>query len=383
MKNYIFLWSILLLVTACSGDSSDGGGTTPVTPPTSDVKVAIVTEIETRAVAKKVYANGDQMNVWAKTYGSSAADDIVKNIKAQYNGSAWSLTPDVFLDQTKVKNAFIYALYPYASDFASTPGKLNIDVTKQEDILYSGSYVPVTYTTNTAKLKMKHALSLASFNIAKDGYTGAGKLQKLTLYGDSIYTKGVMSVENGKVAGKEKGEVSSAFDKTIEKTGWKTDVPRLWVIPLPFNTKVTKAYLKAVIDGKEYTSTLPEVEMRIGFMYLFHLVLTDNGLEFIPDQTTSVSMNEESDEVGALEGHAILKLTHQGKGELSSFFILGDNVFGTVKWDGNNGETYTNGASHIYETDGTHAVFTETWNSIGFELRNLKGIQAVDISQYE
>jgi hypothetical protein len=241
----------------------------------------------------------------------------------------------------------------------------------------------VTYTTNTAKLKMKHALSLASFNIAKDGYSGAGKLQKLTLYGDSIYTKGVMSVENGKVAGKEKGEVSSAFDKTIEKTGWKTDVPRLWVIPLPFNTKVTKAYLKAVIDGKEYTSTLPEVEMRIGFMYLFHLVLTDNGLEFIPDQTTSVSMNEESDEVGALEGHAILRLTHQGKGELSSFFILGDNVFGTVKWDGNNGETYTNGASHIYETDGTHAVFTETWNSIGFELRNLKGIQAVDISQYE
>ena len=82
MKNYIFLWSILLLVTACSGDSSDGGGTTPVPPPTTDVKIAIVTEIETRAVAKKVYANGDQMNVWAKTYGSSSADDIVKNIKA-------------------------------------------------------------------------------------------------------------------------------------------------------------------------------------------------------------------------------------------------------------------------------------------------------------
>ena len=50
-------------------------------------------------------------------------ESLVKNIKAQYNGSAWSLTPDVFLDQTKVKNAFIYALYPYSSDFSSTPGK--------------------------------------------------------------------------------------------------------------------------------------------------------------------------------------------------------------------------------------------------------------------
>jgi ribosomal protein L15 len=76
MKNYIFLWSILLLVTACSGDSSDGGGTTPVPPPTTDVKVAIVTEIETRAVAKKVYASGDQMNVWAKTYAEVNVESL-------------------------------------------------------------------------------------------------------------------------------------------------------------------------------------------------------------------------------------------------------------------------------------------------------------------
>lgn len=383
MKNYLYILAVLTCATACSGDSSEGSSN-PVDPVTG-VKVQIETEIVTRSsvTAKKVYANGDEMNVWAKTYGATTADDIVKNIKAVFNGGTWTLTPDVYLEASKVKNAFIYASYPYAADNSNTANNINIDVTKQTDILYSGSYVPVTVNTYTAKLKMKHALSLATFNIVKDGYSGEGRLQKLTLYGDSIYTKGVMKVDKGKVSGLEKGEVSSVFDKTITTSGWEQDLPRMWVIPLPFNTKATKAYLKTVIDGKEYVSMVPEVEMKIGYQYVFHLVLTSNGLEFIPDQTTSIALEEEADQMQPLNGHGILKLTHEGIGSFSSLYLLGDNVFGTVKWGDESQETYTDGLSHEYATTSQHPIMYETWNSIGFELRNLKDVKIIDISQYE
>lgn len=384
MKKYIYIMAFLSIMTACSGDSGSSSDPTPPPTPTG-VKVRIETEIITRANAtpKIVYANGDEMNVWAKTYGSTAADDIVKSIKGSYNSGSWTLSPEVSLDQTTVKSAFIYALYPYSSDNVNTANSIAVDVTKQTDVLYSGSYVPVTYTTYTAKLQMKHALSLATFNILKDGYSGAGQLQKLTLYGDSVYTKGLMSVDKGKVSGTQKGEVSATFSKTISQKGWTSDLPRLWVIPLPFNTKSTKAYLKTVIDGKEYVSVFPEVEMKMGYQYIFHLVLTDNGLEFIPDQTTSVNMNEDADNISELSAHGVLRLTHHDIGKFSALYMHGENVFGTIKWGDGGSETFYDGISHDYTTAGSHSLMLETWNSTGFELRNVKAVQTIDISQYE
>lgn len=300
MKNIFDLkYSVFALLTCAlisCGGKDDPEDITPSGPTDTSVTVAITTEILTRATAKSSFANGDEMNVWAKTYGNASAPNLVDNIKATYNGGKWSMSPEVKLDGTKVKNAFIYAISPYASE-NSTANQINVDLNKQIDLLYSGSYVPVSYNTYTAKLTMKHALSLASFNIVSQGYKGTGNLQSLTLTGDSIYTKGVMTVENGKIHGTEKGDVKVNISKQITSNGWKDNLPRIWVIPLPFNTKSTKAYLKTVIDGKEFTSAVPEVEMKIGFQYIFHLVLTDNGLEFIPDQTTSISLNNEEDEI--------------------------------------------------------------------------------------
>ncbi len=386
MRKHIILslCAAAALLMSCSSSEDSVEPSTPTTPTDNNVAVVITTDIVTRTTpAKSLFASGDAMNVWAKSYGSPSANDIVANIRANYNGSAWTLDPGVYLDKDKQKNAFIYAVYPYQSEFASTPGRLTIDATTQNDYLYSGSYVPVTVTTNTAKLNMKHAMSLAAFNIFTDGYSGAGKLQSLAISGDSVYTKGVMTVENGKIRGTERGEIKVAFDKQITAQGWSNSMPRIWVIPLPFNTKSTKAYLKAVIDGKEFNSVFPEVEMKIGFQYSFHLVLTDNGLEFIPDQTTTMALNFDEDEIAQLEGRGVLGVTYDGSSEFSSVVMAGVNVFGTVLWGDGEKSTYEDGISHTFSTAGSKKMIFETWNSTGFTIKNLTGISEIDISGYE
>lgn len=386
MRKHIILslCAVAALLMSCSSSEDSVEPSTPTTPTDNNVAVVITTDIVTRTTpAKSLFASGDAMNVWAKSYGSPSANDIVANIRANYNGSAWTLDPGVYLDKDKQKNAFIYAVYPYQSEFASTPGRLTIDATTQNDYLYSGSYVPVTVTTNTAKLNMKHAMSLAAFNIFTDGYSGAGKLQSLAISGDSVYTKGVMTVENGKIRGTERGEIKVAFDKQITAQGWSNSMPRIWVIPLPFNTKSTKAYLKAVIDGKEFNSVFPEVEMKIGFQYSFHLVLTDNGLEFIPDQTTTMALNFDEDEIAQLEGRGVLGVTYDGSSEFSSVVMAGVNVFGTVLWGDGEKSTYEDGISHTFSTAGSKKMIFETWNSTGFTIKNLTGISEIDISGYE
>lgn len=386
MRKHIILslCAAAALLMSCSSSEDSVEPSTPTTPTDNNVAVVITTDIVTRTTpAKSLFASGDAMNVWAKSYGSPSANDIVANIRANYNGSAWTLDPGVYLDKDKQKNAFIYAVYPYQSEFASTPGRLTIDATTQNDYLYSGSYVPVTVTTNTAKLNMKHAMSLAAFNIFTDGYSGAGKLQSLAISGDSVYTKGVMTVENGKIRGTERGEIKVAFDKQITAQGWSNSMPRIWVIPLPFNTKSTKAYLKAVIDGKEFNSVFPEVEMKIGFQYSFHLVLTDNGLEFIPDQTTTMALNFDEDEIAQLEGRGVLGVTYDGSSEFSSVVMAGVNVFGTVLWGDGEKSTYEDGISHTFSTAGSKKMIFETWNSTGFTIKNLSGISEIDISGYE
>jgi hypothetical protein len=386
MRKHIILslCAAAALLMSCSSSEDSVEPSTPTTPTDNNVAVVITTDIVTRTTpAKSLFASGDAMNVWAKSYGSPSANDIVANIRANYNGSAWTLDPGVYLDKDKQKNAFIYAVYPYQSEFASTPGRLTIDATTQNDYLYSGSYVPVTVTTNTAKLNMKHAMSLAAFNIFTDGYSGAGKLQSLAISGDSVYTKGVMTVENGKIRGTERGEIKVAFDKQITAQGWSNSMPRIWVIPLPFNTKSTKAYLKAVIDGKEFNSVFPEVEMKIGFQYSFHLVLTNNGLEFIPDQTTTMALNFDEDEIAQLEGRGVLGVTYDGSSEFSSVVMAGVNVFGTVLWGDGEKSTYEDGISHTFSTAGSKKMIFETWNSTGFTIKNLTGISEIDISGYE
>ena len=211
------------------------------------------------------------------------------------------------------------------------------------------------------------------------GYNGTGKLQKLEVAGEEVYTDGIMDVSTGKIVGNSKGSVVAESDKQLLESGWTEDLPKVWVIP--FSTKTKNVDLKATIDGKTYVASFPEVEMKSGFQYIFRLVLTNYGLEFVADQTVTISLNEDSDEMEALEKYGIISLIHSAK-EFVLPMLAGDNVFGNVIWGDGVAESYSMEAGHSYSVDGDKTIVIETWNSTGFELKNMVGVEEIDLSQY-
>ncbi len=383
MKKYLYMIAGCLLMAfyACSSDSP---ADEPVTPPTpggnegteGTVAVEISTDIHTRAVVVTDFEPHAEISVFAKTYAKPDAPDMVADVKGTWNGSKWEMSPKVLLKEGE--RTFIYALHPYTKGLTNL-SKIPVDVAQQVDILYSGGSVPVSHTTYQAKLTLNHALSLLSFNIASQGYSGNGALKSIEISGEEVYTQGTMNIENGRITGVEKGSFNQSFDKKITAAGWSAELPNMWSIP--FSTKTKTAVAKINVDGKEYKANFPEVEMKSGYQYIFRLVLTDFGLEFIPSQTETISLKQETDAMGQLEGYGVLRLTHSAQ-EFVLPTLSGDNVFGTVNWGDESNNSYAAGLQHTYTATGAKEMVIESWNSTGFELRNLTGIEAIDISQY-
>lgn len=374
MNKYHFslLSCIIFFLGACSSSKDEDEQIIDGT----SVEVSITTDILTKGKVMTLFSEGDEINVFAKAYGKPNATDLTEGIKARYGGSKWEIQPTIRLKEGEV--AFLYAFSPYTaglSDLSAIP----IDVSKQQDLLYSGTSVPVSYTTHQAQLTMKHALSLISLNISKLNYSGKGELQSISISGTEVFTSGTMNIESGKVTGTGKEDFTINVGKTITATGWTESLPQIWSIP--FTTKVKAVVLKAYIDEKLYEARLPEVDMKSGFQYVFRLVLTDYGLEFIPDQTTTISLNKETDQMEGLTDHGIVILTHN-----ASVFTIpefnGNNVFGSINWGDESSDSYSKAISHTYNDTGSRQVTIETWNSNGFELKELTGIEIVDISRY-
>ena len=370
-RKSIYISGIILSLSLMSCDEDE-----PVVPKEQETPISISTTVFTQASPTLAFTEGDVINLYAKTYGGAAAPDKVEDVKAVNHGGNWSIEPEVMIKESE--KLFIYAYAPYTEGLKSTDA-IPVDISLQQDVLYSGAFVPVSFRTNHAKLTMKHALSLLSFNITTQDYSNVGELQCLSIVGDNVYTEGVMSIDKGKVTGKGKDIFEMKTSKAITTNGWENDLPRMWQIP--FSTKGVEVFLNATIDGKNYKAVFPEVEMKSGFQYIFRMVLTDYGLEFIPNQTQVISLSVETDKAELLEGYGVLQITHSAP----SFVVpelLGDNVFGTVNWGDETSTTYRVGEEHAYERDVEKVVSVETWNSDGFKLKDLIGVTVIDISQY-
>lgn len=359
---------------SCSSDSMED----PNEGKGNAVVVEITTDIQTRTDVIKAFNKGDVMNVFAKTFNKPDAADFISEVKGTYNGSLWITEPQITLKEGE--RTFIYAYAPYESSISNLTdlSAIPININGQTDILYSGSAIPVSHTTYQAKLTMKHALALFTINIMKQGYTGEGKLQNISLLGNQVYNAGTMNIETGKITGNQIGNLNIETSQTIVDNGWESDLPRLWCIP--FSTKLKDAKLKALIDGKEFQAKLPEIEMKSGYQYIFRMVLTDYGLAFIPDQTETISLNQDNDSAEELYNYGVLQIKHHAIAFTVPRFE-GDNVFGNITWGDNTTGSYNVGVQHEY-SNGSWQCVLETWNSTGFELNNIKGIDAIDISQY-
>ena len=373
MKHLKFITMALVLTMFCSCKDDKNE---PKNPNSDGALITISTEILTNANVTTIFTEGDVMNVFPKTYGKVNAPNHVDNVKATQTGGVWTMAPEVRI--TQGQNAFMYAVAPYNEAYTDASA-IPVDIAQQIDLLYSGSYVPVSFTTTNAKLKMKHALALTTFNISAQGYSGAGNLTGLKISGEKVFTKGTMSVDNGKVLGKSQEEFTLSVNKTIQEAGWSNDLPQMWQIP--FATKISTATLTLTIDGKQYDVEFPEVEMKSGFQYIFRMVLTDYGIEFIPGAVETISLNKEDDVMTTLNGYGVLTMTHVGT-EIMLPAFTGDDVFGTVTWGDGMTSSYKPKAVHTYTAGGEKAVVIESWNSTGFELEKLTGIETIDLTAY-
>lgn len=374
--NKIYLPLSLALAALTLGSCKDQNEPDPTPNKGDAVEVTISTsEIETKA-AMLEFSSSDRMNIYPKTDNKIDAANIFENVVASYDGSKWKMEPAVTLDD-KNTLTFIYAVAPYDASYTD-PAAIPVDLAKQVDLLYSGTAVPASRNTPTVNLRMKHALSLATFNIVPASFTGNGKLQGAKLQGDIVYKTGTMKASTGKITEGEKGVVEAKFDKTVEAGGWRQGLPGMWV--MPFNTKTGTANIDFTIDGKTFSLTLPEVEMRQGFQYIFRLVLTDNGLEFDPSKTETISLNVTSDEPQEFEGYGRLDIKAGGSWLYAPSFV-GDAVFGTISAPSLN-MPYSP-AFKLQNLSAGQTVIIESWNSAGFEFETLDGIESIDMSKYE
>lgn len=373
---YVMLAAIAATTFSCKDktDEPTPGPGTNDNPDAVEVTIA-TTEIETKAAVTEFKAS-DEMNIFAKTYARIDAPNIIDNVKATYDGSKWTMSPAVKIDQQQ-KNAFLFAVSPYDASYTDAQ-KIPVDIAKQVDLMYSGSYVPASLTSPAVKLTMKHALSLLSFNIIPVNFSGAGSLKSIKLEGDIFYTTGTMDVSNGKITKGSTGAVTVNTNANVADGGWKNNIPGVWAIP--FNTKAGTVNITFNIDGKEYNLTVPEVEMKQGFQYIFRLVLTNNGLEFDPSKTETISLNVTTDTAQSFEGYGLISL-QTGGSALTLPSLFGDNVFGTIN---------TSTKSMPYEpsislnsVSAGQTIIIESWNSTGVNFDSLEGIDTIDLSQYE
>lgn len=358
-------------LSACGDDSPSTGGNDNTDDPNAH-KLGIQTTVQIKAPVTVDFKENDKMNIFVKTSESPSGNDKVAGaqIMATRTASGWELSPEVNLSKGDV--CYVYAVAPFNANYKDASAS-PVDTREQVDLLYSGATV-CSYQTHNVTLTMKHALSLMTFNIEASGYNGAGNIEALSVGGEIVYTKGTMNASNGRIIGTSTEQVTVDCSA---KVGDKSH-PGVWVIPFNNKGKIDGAKLTAVIDGKTYTVTVPEVEMRLGYQYSFKMALTNYGLTFIPGGLETVSLNGEGSEVVIPESHGVVTFKINAPTWISPAFS-GDGVFGNTQY-GDKSTSYASGAE--IATGGNATVGIETWNSTGFEIHSLAGVEEIDISNF-
>lgn len=135
--------------------------------------------VESRSGVINAWQTGNEIGLYTED----------KNLKYTYNGSKWIAAEpyEVQKEQT------VYAYHPYSENIRDM--YLDIDVTKQEDVMY-GQCV-VTSDFPTAKPEMNHALSLVRVKILRDEYLGEGMVTDVTIRNVTSYLR--MNIQDGVV----------------------------------------------------------------------------------------------------------------------------------------------------------------------------------------
>lgn len=365
-------------LAACSDKNDDPTPSGPSDGEGTEIGIKTEVKLNQKTAYIEDLKDGNEMNVWIEVTGSTGATESTNDVHAVNKGGQWTLDPAVRI--VKGQTADIYAFYPYSADNKDRTA-IPVDANTQIDYLYSGTAVYASATSNVATLSMKHAMTMVSFNIKKEGYQGEGLITDIKIEGAGVVpSKGTLNVTNGRVTATEYGAVSAKVNATVGTDGISGALPGLWAIP--FQTKDKDPVTATItIDGKEYTAILPETVMNSGWQYAFRGILTSAGLVLIPGSIDEFQLDFTDDEIAPVEGRGVIEFKYSGSNFLFPVFE-GENVFGNILSSDGSRCNYTAGGSLELTGSGVKTVTVETWNSTGFQMSGFEGIDEIDLSQY-
>ena len=368
MKKNTALFSLALCVSIFTGCSEES----PVLNEAS--YLSIETTIPTTRGLKTSFVANDEMAIFAKSSASLTGNwynDATSASKATYNGSSWSLNPNIMLNSN---TAYIFAYYPYSSQ-ATDPEAVPVSTVAQLDYLYGGSSNTASSTSNTLALNMAHAQANFRFNVSNQGYSGVGLLKSITIANKSgkkvLFTEGTLNIATGVVTGKTGANSAYAIadiNKNIEIGGnWASTLPSAMIIPFNPTAKGDVEFIFN-IDDKIYTIECPTQTNGYirGQQYTFNLKLSGRDLVLNQEDITIEPWGDNSvdlDDVVTRGNSVAYTVTTSSPNQSIALPALnaakGEVSFG----DGQTG-TYSTNLQHTYEAAGTYQVVINTESAL-------------------
>ncbi len=361
------LYSVVMV--ACGGNEDSE------IPEIKITELSFTTVVQTRALPNVLteLQNGSQMNIFVAFSNNSS---LVSMKKAVMSNDLWKAVPSIELEEGI--SASFQAVYPYSDSYTSASA-IPVEVKSQTDYLYSGNSVSVSRNNPTAQVTMKHAMAVFAFNIDKNGYSGSGSLQKITLSGSGLYTEGNMNISTGAITGTARGELAKSFSNTLKAGGFTNDIPAMFVIPS--TSTGDNLLLTIMVDGKEYSGYLPKQSVSGGNKYLFRMALTERELVIFPELTETISLNADTDQMPE-RVLSSLKVVHSNDRMNVPVVTGSEGIFGKVYWGDGEAQNYNANTTHIYKMSGSHTITVETWGAEDVTMNNLSGVTEIDLSKF-
>ncbi len=362
-----YLLSLLTFALAACGEKD--------APEIKISELSFTTTVHTRALPNVLteLKDGSQMSIFTR---SSDYAGLASMTKAVNNAGMWKADPTIVLEDGITVT--LQAVYPY-SDNNTSASSIPVDVNSQIDYLYSGSNVTVSKENPTANLTMKHAMSVLAFNIDKNGYTGAGKLQEIKLSGSGLYTMGRMNATTGAITGSSNGEFSKSYNTTLQAGGFTNDIPAMFVIP--FTSTGDNLQITIKVDDKEYSSFLPQQTISGGNKYLFRMALTERELVIFPDVSEVISLNVTTDQM-PVRNLSTLTIQHSNVRMNVPTINGSEGFFGKVYWGDGESQDYATGINHTYKSENSYTIVIESWETEDVVMSNLSGVTEIDLSKF-
>lgn len=202
--------------------------------------------VESRRGVINAWQSGNEIGLYTEN----------KNLKYTYDGSKW-----IAAEQYEVQNEqTVYAYHPY--DQNATDMKLDIDLTKQEDVMYGKCAVTPDFPT--AKPVMNHALSLIRIKLMRDEYIGKGLITDVMI--KNVSSSLIMNILDGDIWIQEgKSDISIGGGYMLND-----DNPAVSEAILPPLYHPDGVSLSFKLDGKEMSYTFPSWhEWEAGNIYTY------------------------------------------------------------------------------------------------------------------